>query len=1016
MGLFLNIHQERYKVYNQFEIIDEAVEENQSYVDIYSINDFYDNHPRGREKFNITAEQEFWAHCSNIQLWVEHDYDMSLIHSSLGYKLLKSLSNHNIQPVKKRYKNEIVKRFQIGHIESSFFLLAENFHKRFSKEEREQFFLRNNPKLKENIINYLQNYDPELSIKITKRPAIELLGKLKSLRDNDAITILTKYTERIKSRSPLILTLDEFWDIIEKSFQESKGGPWKQEKLMIQFLENHSIDEIFMFRDYFSYFTGLLNKDSLISSLVKEFGVYISDDVWEYRRGHIVALGKEIYEIALYETDNFIKLLKTEVYGDPESIRHEFWAVAYSAFENKTGLPSDHMDSLISQSLLEETEKIYKKLREKHLKIIKERLESKEPKVIADLAYDNFFDYLPKEYLVDVLLDEDLYKIWIEGYFDYGVFSDRYLSRLGESISGLIKEKIIKSIKNNDLDSLLNFFGRGVFDNLTEKDFSDILLNSESNFIEIVLRALEETRKHKYLLEECSIFTHYLKGKSTHLMKKVVNQYVNSFLEGQSKINLETLIKTRFLGILDKTDLLLLFKKDNLNLLEKIIKLSDENYFEIGEWFFNSFLEEKKLSLSTPILKFIVRVLERHDVGFFKLILKLPLLHYLTDNDLISLIRNPNYKFLERILEIIRKTKYVDEFGPLFRDEFLDKNFEFMIKKFKTIVEKGKDDEKIQLIRLGVLTGIDLKAFLEEFNLGSVDFLIDLKTEYFEDVEHWIFDHFKYLNKKGILKQHLIEKIKNNDQKGFIKFIENFMLGYLDEGSIIQIYQDESLDFFGYLFQAIKDTESDFLLYDYFDYNESLILDIKSIMRRNVYKLVLNGDIHKITLIFALQTLTRFFNNDELILFFNNPEIDFFTILAKIVYYNSSSYTDEYLSIDVDLIDCVLREIEEIIKRISIVDPSVLKKYVKMVLSNPIQISLLFIVSYRLLRFLPSNEFVLILEKNDKNVLSSFLEAVSIEENIMGEKIKWLREYIEPELPKLSISLNNKLRTIFNEK
>ena len=146
IGLFIKVSPDRTVKYNQFDLLDEAVEGLQSYTDIYSITDFYDNRPRGREKYNITAEQEFWAHCSNIQVWVEHDYDMSLIHSSLGYKLLKGLSNHGIEPAKERYKNEIIKRFRTGHIESSFFLLEENFHKRFSKVERIQFFLKNNPK------------------------------------------------------------------------------------------------------------------------------------------------------------------------------------------------------------------------------------------------------------------------------------------------------------------------------------------------------------------------------------------------------------------------------------------------------------------------------------------------------------------------------------------------------------------------------------------------------------------------------------------------------------------------------------------------------------------------------------------------------------------------------------------------------------------------------------------------------------------------------------------------------
>lgn len=306
LGLFLKIHQDRSTNYNQIELIDQAVEGLPSYTDIYSIANFYDNRSRGREKHNITAEQEFWAHCSNIQVWVENDYDMSLIHSSMGFKLLKSLSNHGIQPAKERYKSEIVKRFRTDHIESSFFLLANNFYKRFMKEEREQFFLKNNPKLKININKYLTKFDPEYPTNILKKPAIELLEKLKFLGDEDAKIILTDYIQKFKLRSPKILKRSEFWEIIDSSYRESEGIPWEQKELLIQDLENRSIDEIYMFGEYFAYFTSILPNESLRHALLSEFRLYMSDDVWHYRRGEIVALGKEAYEIALHNPYRFV--------------------------------------------------------------------------------------------------------------------------------------------------------------------------------------------------------------------------------------------------------------------------------------------------------------------------------------------------------------------------------------------------------------------------------------------------------------------------------------------------------------------------------------------------------------------------------------------------------------------------------------------------------------------------------------------------------------------------------------
>ena len=41
----------------------------------------------------ITPEQEFWGHRSNIQAWVECEYDTRLLHSNLSFPLLKALSD-----------------------------------------------------------------------------------------------------------------------------------------------------------------------------------------------------------------------------------------------------------------------------------------------------------------------------------------------------------------------------------------------------------------------------------------------------------------------------------------------------------------------------------------------------------------------------------------------------------------------------------------------------------------------------------------------------------------------------------------------------------------------------------------------------------------------------------------------------------------------------------------------------------------------------------------------------------
>jgi len=64
---------------------------------------------------NISPEDMFWGHCSNLQAWAENDYDTRLLHRNLAFPLLKKLSETGDPQAKKRFKEEIAKRFIEGN-------------------------------------------------------------------------------------------------------------------------------------------------------------------------------------------------------------------------------------------------------------------------------------------------------------------------------------------------------------------------------------------------------------------------------------------------------------------------------------------------------------------------------------------------------------------------------------------------------------------------------------------------------------------------------------------------------------------------------------------------------------------------------------------------------------------------------------------------------------------------------------------------------------------------------------
>ena len=73
----------------------------------------------GDIKFKISPKTIFWAHCSNLQVWYEHDYNSCLIHSNLAFPLLKELAKAGDKLAISIFKEEVAKRFESSNIKTA---------------------------------------------------------------------------------------------------------------------------------------------------------------------------------------------------------------------------------------------------------------------------------------------------------------------------------------------------------------------------------------------------------------------------------------------------------------------------------------------------------------------------------------------------------------------------------------------------------------------------------------------------------------------------------------------------------------------------------------------------------------------------------------------------------------------------------------------------------------------------------------------------------------------------------
>ena len=122
--LLINIPVEQVSSFDKVDSIDDAAEMLDETL-----------HEREPYIFKISPEAEFWAHSSNLQVWCEHKYDTRLLHSSLVFALLKKLYEKGDPLAKKKFKEEIVKRFIPGNLKIQQFLKMEGYLDILSKEE-----------------------------------------------------------------------------------------------------------------------------------------------------------------------------------------------------------------------------------------------------------------------------------------------------------------------------------------------------------------------------------------------------------------------------------------------------------------------------------------------------------------------------------------------------------------------------------------------------------------------------------------------------------------------------------------------------------------------------------------------------------------------------------------------------------------------------------------------------------------------------------------------------------------
>ena len=139
--LLLDIPMDEFQLIDKIDSIDQAAE---------ILNNSMELEPLIRKK--LSPEEEFMGHCSNLQAWVENKYNTRILHNKLAFPLLKKLANAGDLLALRVFKEEIVKRFENGHINTIQFLLYNGYLNSFTKEEIKYVFEQSGSNLINNIL------------------------------------------------------------------------------------------------------------------------------------------------------------------------------------------------------------------------------------------------------------------------------------------------------------------------------------------------------------------------------------------------------------------------------------------------------------------------------------------------------------------------------------------------------------------------------------------------------------------------------------------------------------------------------------------------------------------------------------------------------------------------------------------------------------------------------------------------------------------------------------------------
>ncbi|MBD3195903.1 MAG: hypothetical protein GF317_12650, partial [Candidatus Lokiarchaeota archaeon] len=492
--------------------------------DIESIDDAAERLDRSMEGHEggfstIPPETEFWGHCSNMQAWVENNYDTRILHRNLAFPLLRRLTEVGDPRAKEVFRKEILKRVESGYPTVVQYLLNQGYL-RFLKSRDIDGILDN---ILEGKLEYWQ-----------KKSLREVVQKFASFGSSKAKGLLEDIIKDEMKRAKIrqiqqALNRNEFRGMKKTNIEEIYNN-----------IEERLID---------------LREFSLKINVLKGFADLHIDKALEQLKSLIIEkeIGHDISTVVSYFDSGYLNYFNNEELGD---------LIDLSSLESA---PLSFDKILVYERLMD------RKLADAHnllINSVKKGFSSKKPDLIRRLINQDLLKYLDSKDL-DKIFEEISKNAQLKTPpLNYLNILRRFINYEVNEATTALKAKIKSILKSGNTGDIKNLFKYKYSEFLTETDLNDC-------FKELDYNALFE----KDINNAIRLVNKFGKnGLENH--QEIIKEHVAKLLKYPNEDTISSVLNKSVIKVFSNNELKAIVNDKNSKTIEKLFEFVLTNRFK----------------------------------------------------------------------------------------------------------------------------------------------------------------------------------------------------------------------------------------------------------------------------------------------------------------------------------------------------------------------------------------------------------------------------------------------------